>query len=78
MLKSSDASDASRRYVGQEATSPGRSDFGWRRQCIKIPHKAGLDHHESSPQIYDMPGVVSRTKQLFPYLSSLVSKLTPP
>jgi manganese-dependent inorganic pyrophosphatase len=25
-----------------------------------------------------MPGVVSRKKQLFPYLSNLVSKLTPP
>lgn len=36
------------------------------------------DHHRRSPQVYDMPGVVSRKKQLFPYLSSLVGKLTPP
>ncbi len=37
-----------------------------------------IDYHERSPQVYDMPGVVSRKKQLFPYLSNLVSKLTPP
>ncbi|TDU66493.1 manganese-dependent inorganic pyrophosphatase [Prosthecobacter fusiformis] len=37
-----------------------------------------VDYHERSPQIYDMPGVVSRKKQLFPYLSNLVGKLTPP
>jgi manganese-dependent inorganic pyrophosphatase len=37
-----------------------------------------VDHVERSPQIYDMPGVVSRKKQLFPYLSNLVGKLTPP
>ncbi|HEY1082602.1 MAG TPA: putative manganese-dependent inorganic diphosphatase [Prosthecobacter sp.] len=36
------------------------------------------DYHKRSPQVYDMPGVVSRKKQLFPYLSNLVSKLTPP
>jgi manganese-dependent inorganic pyrophosphatase len=39
---------------------------------------SAIDYHERSPQVYDMPGVVSRKKQLFPYLSSLVSKLTPP
>jgi manganese-dependent inorganic pyrophosphatase len=39
---------------------------------------AAIDYHERSPRIYDMPGVVSRKKQLFPYLSNLVSKLTPP
>lgn len=39
---------------------------------------AAIDYHERSPQVYDMPGVVSRKKQLFPYLSTLVSKLTPP
>ncbi len=39
---------------------------------------AAIDYPESSTQVYDMPGVVSRKKQLFPYLSSLVSKLTPP
>jgi manganese-dependent inorganic pyrophosphatase len=37
-----------------------------------------VDYHERSPQVYEMPGVVSRKKQLFPYLSNLVSKLTPP
>lgn len=37
-----------------------------------------VDYHKRSDQIYDMPGVVSRKKQLFPYLSTLVSKLTPP
>lgn len=37
-----------------------------------------MNYHERSPQVYDMPGVVSRKKQLFPYLSNLVSKLTPP
>jgi manganese-dependent inorganic pyrophosphatase len=39
---------------------------------------AAIDYHERSPQVYDMPGVVSRKKQLFPYLSNLVGKLTPP
>ena len=39
---------------------------------------AAIDYHERSSQIYDMPGVVSRKKQLFPYLSNLVSKLTAP
>lgn len=39
---------------------------------------AAIDYHEHSPEVYDMPGVVSRKKQLFPYLSSLVGKLTPP
>ncbi|MEQ1749137.1 MAG: putative manganese-dependent inorganic diphosphatase [Prosthecobacter sp.] len=39
---------------------------------------AAIDYHERSPQVYEMPGVVSRKKQLFPYLSNLVSKLTPP
>jgi manganese-dependent inorganic pyrophosphatase len=37
-----------------------------------------IDYHERSPEVYEMPGVVSRKKQLFPYLSNLVSKLTPP
>jgi manganese-dependent inorganic pyrophosphatase len=37
-----------------------------------------VDYLERSPQVYEMPGVVSRKKQLFPYLSNLVSKLTPP
>ncbi|MEN3943498.1 putative manganese-dependent inorganic diphosphatase [Prosthecobacter sp. SYSU 5D2] len=37
-----------------------------------------VDYVERSPQIYDLPGVVSRKKQLFPYLSNLVGKLTPP
>jgi manganese-dependent inorganic pyrophosphatase len=39
---------------------------------------AAIDYPERSPQVFDMPGVVSRKKQLFPYLSSLVAKLTPP
>ncbi|HYF33758.1 MAG TPA: DHHA2 domain-containing protein, partial [Prosthecobacter sp.] len=39
---------------------------------------AAIDYHERSPQVFDMPGVVSRKKQLFPYLSNLVAKLTPP
>lgn len=39
---------------------------------------AAVDYPERSPQIFDMPGVVSRKKQLFPYLSNLVGKLTPP
>jgi manganese-dependent inorganic pyrophosphatase len=39
---------------------------------------AAIDYPERSPQVFDMPGVVSRKKQLFPYLSTLVSKLTPP
>lgn len=39
---------------------------------------SAIDYHERSPQVYEMPGVVSRKKQLFPYLSNLVNKLTPP
>lgn len=39
---------------------------------------AAIDYHEHSPKVYDMPGVVSRKKQLFPYLSNLVANLTPP
>ncbi len=39
---------------------------------------AAIDYHERSPQVYDMPGVVSRKKQLLPYLRNLAGKLTPP
>ncbi len=39
---------------------------------------AEIDHHELRRHAYEMPGVVSRKKQLFPYLSSIVGKLAAP
>ncbi|SKA94083.1 manganese-dependent inorganic pyrophosphatase [Prosthecobacter debontii] len=44
----------------------------------RVESAIDVDYHKRSPQVYDMPGVVSRKKQLFPYLSNLVGKLTPP
>jgi manganese-dependent inorganic pyrophosphatase len=44
----------------------------------RVEAAVDVDHTQRDNQLYDLPGVVSRKKQLFPYLSSLVSKLTPP
>jgi manganese-dependent inorganic pyrophosphatase len=37
-----------------------------------------IDYPEAKEHIYDMPGVVSRKKQLFPYMSHVVTKLAAP
>lgn len=39
---------------------------------------AGIEHPELRKHVYEMPGVVSRKKQLFPYLSRIASRLTAP
>jgi manganese-dependent inorganic pyrophosphatase len=39
---------------------------------------AALDYPQHSAGVYEMPGVVSRKKQLFPYLSTLVGRLSAP
>lgn len=44
----------------------------------RVEQAIDADYHQRTPQVFDLPGVVSRKKQLFPYLSSLVGKLTPP
>lgn len=36
------------------------------------------DHAHIRPNLFDLPGVVSRKKQLFPYMSHVVTKLAPP
>jgi len=37
-----------------------------------------IDYPEAKEHVYDMPGVVSRKKQLFPYMSHVVTKLAAP
>ncbi|HRJ07891.1 MAG TPA: putative manganese-dependent inorganic diphosphatase [Prosthecobacter sp.] len=44
----------------------------------RVEQAIDAGYHQRTPQVFDLPGVVSRKKQLFPYLSSLVGKLTPP
>jgi manganese-dependent inorganic pyrophosphatase len=44
----------------------------------RVERALAADYPARAPQVFDLPGVVSRKKQLFPYLSSLVGKLTPP
>ena len=39
---------------------------------------AAIDYPQAAPHVYDMPGVVSRKKQLFPYMSHVVTKLAAP
>jgi manganese-dependent inorganic pyrophosphatase len=50
--------------------------FWW--PATRVERALAADYHPRTPQVFDLPGVVSRKKQLFPYLSSLVGKLTPP
>jgi manganese-dependent inorganic pyrophosphatase len=44
----------------------------------RVERALAADYPTRAPQVFDLAGVVSRKKQLFPYLSSLVGKLTPP
>lgn len=37
-----------------------------------------IDYPQAQEHVYDMPGVVSRKKQLFPYMSHVVTKLAAP
>ncbi len=37
-----------------------------------------IDYPQAAPHVYEMPGVVSRKKQLFPYMSHVVTKLAAP
>jgi manganese-dependent inorganic pyrophosphatase len=37
-----------------------------------------IDYPLAKESVYDMPGVVSRKKQLFPYMSHVVTKLAAP
>jgi len=37
-----------------------------------------IDYPQANDSVYDMPGVVSRKKQLFPYMSHVVTKLDAP
>ena len=37
-----------------------------------------IDYPQAKEHVYDMPGVVSRKKQLFPYMSHVVTKLAAP
>lgn len=39
---------------------------------------ASIDYPQAKENVYDMPGVVSRKKQLFPYMSHVVTKLAAP
>jgi manganese-dependent inorganic pyrophosphatase len=39
---------------------------------------ASIDYPQAKEHVYDMPGVVSRKKQLFPYMSHVVTKLAAP
>jgi manganese-dependent inorganic pyrophosphatase len=39
---------------------------------------AAIDYPQAKEHVYDMPGVVSRKKQLFPYMSHVVTKLAAP
>jgi manganese-dependent inorganic pyrophosphatase len=40
--------------------------------------KTAIDYTKRQDDLYEMPGIVSRKKQLFPYLSNLVGQLPPP
>ena len=44
----------------------------------RIIEQIGEDHAAIRPQVFDLPGVVSRKKQLFPYMSHVVTKLAAP
>jgi manganese-dependent inorganic pyrophosphatase len=44
----------------------------------RIIEQVDVDHAAVRPNVFDMPGVVSRKKQLFPYMSHVVTKLSPP
>lgn len=44
----------------------------------RIIDQVDRDHAAVHPNVFDMPGVVSRKKQLFPYMSHVVTKLSPP
>jgi manganese-dependent inorganic pyrophosphatase len=37
-----------------------------------------IDYPQANEHVYDMAGVVSRKKQLFPYMSHVVTKLEAP
>ena len=44
----------------------------------RIIDQVNADHAEVREHVFDLPGVVSRKKQLFPYMSHVVAKLSPP
>jgi manganese-dependent inorganic pyrophosphatase len=44
----------------------------------RITARVDADYAAVRPGIFDLPGVVSRKKQLFPYMSHVVTKLSPP
>jgi len=44
----------------------------------RIIEQVDVDHAAVRPNVFDMPGMVSRKKQLFPYMSHVVTKLSPP
>ncbi len=44
----------------------------------RIIEQVNADHAVVREHVFDLPGVVSRKKQLFPYMSHVVTKLSPP
>ena len=44
----------------------------------RIVEQIDVDHAALRPNVFELPGVVSRKKQLFPYMSHVVTKLAPP
>ncbi len=44
----------------------------------RIIAQVDADHAALREHVFDLPGVVSRKKQLFPYMSHVVTKLSPP
>lgn len=44
----------------------------------RVTRQIDEDHASIRPNLFDLPGVVSRKKQLFPYMSHVVTKLAPP
>ncbi len=44
----------------------------------RITAQVDADHAALRANVFDLPGVVSRKKQLFPYMSHVVTKLSPP
>ncbi len=44
----------------------------------RIIEQVDADHAALRANVFDLPGVVSRKKQLFPYMSHVVTKLSPP
>ncbi len=44
----------------------------------RIIAQVDADHAALRSHVFDLPGVVSRKKQLFPYMSHVVTKLSPP